>query len=246
MYRKSTDMLAIHSQSREVPDFDNWTTDRSNRFRSSRDRFMAELARTHDENTVRTLRSRFSFHCSLCERSMRAFHHRQVFGNGDNGQFIFRLACFPGATRTFCSSQGVLHSCEKTEVGTLFELGDATSDIDVNRACRLVETVQRLCDCGNCAANRLCSHCPAQVSELRNNPGVADALAFQRECRQTAQAALLTRLSEYTGIMEQNPGLLDLLLDAAKRDDDWLNDVGVVVPERRGTQPMVEAIEEYV
>jgi hypothetical protein len=155
-----------------------------------------------------------------------------------------RLSCLPGATRTYCSSDGTLYPCEKTERGKLFEIGDAAGDVDVTKAIALTERVRLLCDCGNCIANRLCSHCPGRLSELIGAPGGADAPAFQAECQQMAQRVLPAQLTEYTEAMEASPQCLDAFLASQKTENDWLNDLGIVAPIWDGPPPTVEAIVE--
>jgi hypothetical protein len=50
-------------------------------------------------------------------------------------------------------------------------------------------------------------------------------------------------LREYTEVMESNPGILDLYFRADGLEDDWLNDVSVVVRRDEEAEVMVEEIE---
>jgi sulfatase maturation enzyme AslB (radical SAM superfamily) len=244
----SVGLLGGNDGPAETPAFCNWTRDSVHRLQSNHDCFMASVRCVKDSSDANVLRSKFPLGCSQLDRSFRSVHFRQVSGNRNSEQYVFRLSCFPGATRTYCSSQGFLFSCERTEWGSLLELGSAANDfdVDVRKAHELTELVRLLCDCGNCVANRLCSHCPALVSESREHPGTVDGLAFQEECRQT-QAALPGKLKAYTELMEVNPEILDVLLSGTTVDDDWLNDVKVIVPRRKAVEELVaEEIEEIV
>jgi radical SAM protein with 4Fe4S-binding SPASM domain len=138
--------------------------------------------------------------------------------------------CYAGVVRTFCSSQGFLYPCERTETGELFKLGDAYGGVDVNRSFRLIETFRLLGDCGNCPARAVCTLCPAAVLES-NSTGRPDTFRFQSECWQ--QGANLRRsLEEYTRMMEMNRDVVDNVVNR-QESDDWLEHVQIVLTDEQ-------------
>lgn len=225
-----------------TPAFCRWNDDRNRQFSRSREEFVAELCRTKDEDAAMTLRGRFPVSAFLFDGTVRSIHTREIFKDGRTAPRVFRLACFPGATRTFCSVQGDLYPCEKTGRGVLFKIGDGTGDVDEDRAASLIDSVRRLCDCGNCVASRLCTHCPALISSSADDRLVVDAAAYQEHCRVMAQATLPAHLKQYTEIMEVNPHILDAYFSSVKSVDDWLNDVTVSVRSCRVARLIVEEI----
>ena len=107
----------------------------------------------------------------------------------------------------------MLFPCERVDFGNLFEIGDATSDVDAEKVFDfLVERIRLGCDCGNCIINEVCTLCPAQVTESRESPGYPDSLSLRRTCQEFLSGSdFVARLEKYTEIMEANPKVLDWL-----------------------------------
>lgn len=211
---------------RRAPGFREWTEARRNLDRSSRARLIRELHQVSDADAIRNT---FPLSCALFRREKFFLHSRAIFRGASRPTFAYK--CYPGATRTFCSTDGVLYPCERTETGVLFQLGDARNGVDVGRAIRLAEMARHLSDCGNCIAKKLCSLCPAVISELKD-AGIADSLAFQKTCQRIV-ASLPARLKEYTTAMEMNREIVDELLRREEKTDDWNNDVRFVLTEEQ-------------
>jgi hypothetical protein len=211
--------------------------------RSDRERLLNDLGQAEDSDAAADVKKDQPLSWLMAEHDLRKLHTREVtrWGNATNSA-VTRLSCFPGATRTYCSLQGVLYTCEKTPRGKLYELGDIENDVDADRAYDLVEKVRLLCDCGNCVANRFCTLCSAQMIETQ--PGVADAVAFQKDCQAT-QANLPGQLKDYTELMESNPDIVDDLVSAEQMDDDWLNSVRIFPHIDPPVELTVEELEAF-
>ncbi len=233
----------------EIPEFDDWPTGGSAAIRSSLDRYVTELCQTDGIQAAQTVRGRFPICGNLLDNRIRSIHRRRILGRLGPKPPVVRLSCFPGATRTYCSIQGVLFPCEKTEFGELFAIGRARSDIDADKVCNvLIELVRLACDCGNCIVNKFCGLCPAVVTESPEMPGSPDFLALQRTCSQRAsESGLAARLREYTEVMEVNPKLLDQLyagMDSA--NEDWLVNVKALVEKKEDVELQVEELAGWV
>ncbi len=235
-------------QLKGIPEFDDWTRESRDRFQASRDQFESELLRVKDESGSRELRKRFSINKALFDNQLRSLHKRRIVPERGQERRVARLSCFPGATRTYCSTQGKLFPCEKTEFGELFALGNTTNDLDVDKAYNLAELLRLHCDCANCIAREVCSYCPAILKESQDRPGFPDAVAFQRMCRQEAMRGGLSRiLRDYTDVMESNPDVLDLVYaQESKGEDDWLTDVKVLATKLENEELDIEELAEFV
>lgn len=224
-----------------APSFCNWTQDALQRLQARSRRFVEAVC--ENQETDRNLNARLPSSSEMFRRSLRRLHRRNVSKRPPKVLTAYR--CFPGAVRTFCSTEGDLFPCERTETGELFKLGDAGSGVNVNKAIQLTEVARLIGDCGNCVAKRLCTLCPAVISEL-NGSGMADGVDFQETC-QGLIATARAQLIDYTSIMETSGDMLDGLLRTDK-GDDWLDDVSVIMtPEQlRELDRSTEAIEEML
>ena len=223
-----------------APDFCNWTEERQRLFDSGFDGFMEELCRAPDADAIY---NRFPLFFSFFAPAVAPIHRREIV-NGSR-EVVFACRCHPDASRTFCSSRGVLYPCEKMNAADVGKLGDAQSGIDVRVAVQLTELVRLLGDCGNCVARKLCPICPASLSEL-NGSGIVDAKAFQAKCHLIMGSVLRTNLKEYTTFMEANQGSADKILKRTMdKLDDWAGHVRLVLPEeqQRENELRVEAGE---
>ncbi len=223
-------------------EFVNWTEERRHCLQLGRRQFVDRLCMTSDPFV---LRDEFPLFFNWFSKNNRRIHLRQITPHRARVHFGYR--CYPGATRTFCSAKGVIYPCEKGETGKLHEIGDAQNGVDCRRALRLSDMMRLLADCGNCVSKRICSSCPAMVSDMGGS-GRADALAFQEQC-QLEIASLPGRLAEYTTVMEMNQGVLDKFIAKAAGNEDWLSDVRIVPTEEQLCEIEVdveELEEEYV
>ncbi|MCE5301652.1 MAG: radical SAM protein [Planctomycetaceae bacterium] len=209
---------AVAKPPNEVPEFLHWTEEKRAAFRAGHAQFVEELCTGRD---AISLRKNFPIFCGRFTKRMAKLHMRPV--SNRPGECHFPYWCFPGATRTFCSAQGILYPCEKTETGKLFELGDANADVNVERVISLMEQVRLLGDCGNCVARRLCGVCPAMSSE-QGDSGDANRLAFRGICQSKIGDLTTKALQEYTTIMERNQEILDDVLPTTE-SEDWLSDI---------------------
>jgi sulfatase maturation enzyme AslB (radical SAM superfamily) len=192
-----------------------------------------ELFRSQDADAIEEA---FPLFCTLFVRETKKLHLREIHTRDAEYYFVGR--CFPGATRTFCSSSGGIYPCEKIETGGLFKLG-AAGNAGVDNALRLTEVIRLLGDCANCVAKNVCELCPVAISQL-DSPGRADALSFQRRCRKVI-SGLPAQLEEYTFLMEMNPEIIDRIIP--RRDQNgWLDDI-TVLPTERQLREMVQANE---
>ncbi|MGO8744657.1 MAG: radical SAM protein [Thermoguttaceae bacterium] len=233
----------------EVPEFDDWSTGRlAAAIRSGVRSLLSQLCQS-DCATAEQLCKDSPICAVLLREEIERIHHRSVVGRAAQTRPVTRLSCFPGATRTFCSTQGALFPCERVDFDKLFEIGDATSDVHGDKACNnLVEAVRLGCDCGNCITDPVCSLCPTSVTESRASPGNPDYSELRHTCRQLAsELNLIERLKKYTEIMEANPTVLDHLYPA--RDgggrESWLSDVKVVLVKQEDVQLTVEELEDF-
>lgn len=217
--------------------FRNWTETRRDRVRSSRRDIVKELQKASGADVVQ---NSLPLSCALFRSQVSGLHSRKIIRNAPGLTFSYR--CYPGTTRTFCSTDGALYACEKTETGGLFQLGDVHGGVDVGRVIRLCERIRHLGDCGNCVAKKLCSLCPAVVSELEG-AGIVDSMAFQKRCRRIV-ANLPALLEEYTTAMEVNQEIVDELLPREGQTGDWSEDVRFVltVEQRKEVEPGVEEL----
>jgi sulfatase maturation enzyme AslB (radical SAM superfamily) len=221
-------------------EFCNWTKERKHYYRSCFNSFIEELCQNTDAETIE---NKYPLFCTLFKKFTKNNHKRVLYKYPPKCHFQY--TCFPGAVRTFCSSQGVLYPCEKTETGKIFELGHASTGVDIKRAVQLSELFRSLGDCGNCIARRLCPQCLATISEL-NNSGRANALVFQQRCKYAINI-LAAELEEYTTIMEMNQAVIDKLLPY-EQSNDWLNDIWLMPTEDqlREIEVGVEELEQFV
>lgn len=225
-----------------VPEFCNWTQEWWHRYSSSCHNFRTRVCEHTNPNL---LQNSFPVSYRLFAGTMRNLHTRRI--TRWPVRVNFGYLCYPGAARTFCSADGLLFPCERTETGDLFKLGDAENGIDVERALRLTEKLRVLSDCGNCVSKRTCSFCPAVVVESGDS-GMPDALTFQAECRQRI-GSIYTALSEYVALMEANQGAADSIIGSNDSDDDWLGKVEFLLDEEQQKSEVeleVEELEEMV
>jgi hypothetical protein len=192
------------------------------------------------------LRNSFPINQSVFEGLARSIHKREMVGK-KHPRPTTRMACFPGATRTYCSLDGTLYSCEKTEFGDSFALGSVASDIDADRAYRLSEIVRLHCDCANCVASRTCTLCPAEAKASKELPGRLDSQRLRGVCRTFSwMRSLSAQLSEYTEIMEKNPSVLDRLFEGETiLNDDWLDHVKLFSERRSRVELSTESLEGF-
>ena len=233
----------------EIPEFDDWSASPLESIRVGIDNLASRL-RESDDVTAR----RVCDESPICENLLRVniehIHQRPVVGSAARKLPVSRLSCFPGAARTYCSSQGVIYPCERVDFGKLFQIGDATSDVDVDKACDfLVEMLRLSCDCGNCILHQVCTLCPAQVTESREFPGYPDFLAIQKTCGQlAAEPAFAARLRTYTEIMEADSKILDGLYPEKKssvEENDWLSHVTVLTVKQEDVELGIEELGEF-
>jgi len=243
-----TDSHLRDDQPSGVPDFDDWTAESLDRIQASRAQFKSELSRVEDESGVTALHKRFPINEYLFNSLVRSFHKRRIVSERGEARRVSRLSCFPGATRTYCSAQGALFPCEKTEFRAFLRLGNVADDLDVDKAYDLTELLRLHSDCANCVARESCSHCPAILRESQERPGFPDAVAFQRMCQgQAIHGRLLRILREYTDVMESNPDVLDLAYSEERGgEDDWLNRVKVLVAKLESEELGIEELAESV
>ena len=131
--------------------------------------------------------------------------------------------------------------CERSETGELFQIGDASNGLNAISAVRLTENFRLLADCGNCVAKRLCSICPAYITECTDT-GKADATAFQENCKEMIKY-LSVRLERYTYLMESNRDGIDMVWPK-EPSDDWLLDINFTTPkeENIGIEELAKSI----
>lgn len=225
------------------PDFCNWNAESVHRYMSVTNCFHRELAENPD---VTGRYTNYPIARSLFVGNVRNLHHRDVTSRPLPASFVYR--CLPGTTRTFCSAEGKLYCCERTETGEVFQLGMADRGVDTDRALRLAELGRLLSDCANCVAKRVCSLCASAMTEDKKS-GKVDAQAYQKLC-QSVVHNLSARLREYTDLMEvcQNQKTADTLMPRG-HDDDWLDDLKYLLNEehvRAFAQPEVEELTELV
>jgi sulfatase maturation enzyme AslB (radical SAM superfamily) len=217
-----------------VPEYRNWMGETWRNFQASYSRFMQE-----DLPNLTDVDARTSFPCSLLASDVMAIHLREV---PSAAHCTSAYRCIPGVVRLFCSCEGMLYPCERTERGELFQLGDANSGVQVGKALRLMELARLLGDCGNCVAKKICSLCPYAVTESGASRG-ADAGEFRRGCQRTIDN-LANRLARYTEAMEANHKFIDQLMAGAS-GDNWLKRIrfAPVVEENQNVELGVESVD---
>jgi len=240
-----------HKQLRELPDFDDWSRGGLQALEQGLCHLLAKLRHSGDMTSAQQICDDAPISVGQLRTNIEHIHHRPVIGDATRKHPVTRLSCFPGAVRTYVSSQGAMFPCEKIDFGKLFVIGDAVGDIDADKACDfLVEMVRLGCDCGNCILTHLCALCPAQVTESRELPGYPDFLALQGTCGQLAsEAALTAHLRRYTVLIETNPEFLDKLLprrDGNQANDDWLGHTKLVTAKQEPIEVGVEELAGFV
>jgi sulfatase maturation enzyme AslB (radical SAM superfamily) len=195
---------------KEPPTFARWSDESSKNFHSWRSHFLSTLCSLSDMDMTKLLRENFSINKGLLDAHIRDVHKRKLQGFARVKSPVTRMSCFPGATRTYCSSKGILYTCEKTEFDHLLALGNVESDVDAHKAYDLAEMLRLFCDCANCIANSFCGLCPAQVTVSKDNPERLDGFAIRKKCQELAdESNLARRLKEYAEIMSANPNVLE-------------------------------------
>lgn len=228
--------VVSHSEPRakhDVPEFCNFTQEWNRQFLSRHDRFIDEVYTAPDP---RSAASDFPMTQSLLRQRWYRVHTRYVSRAPVVATLPYR--CYAGSTRTFCSTQGLLYPCERTETGPLFQMGDAENGVDADRAGCLMEEVRLLSDCGNCVAKRFCTVCPSVVSELADS-GRADAWAMQKECVRQIGSLQLT-LEYYTLAMETNPAAMDDMCNGDQESFDWLEEIRIVLTDEQRKEMRVD------
>jgi hypothetical protein len=215
----------------------NYTEERRSRFRTSYDRLLEECSREQEADAIRY---KFPLFYLLLLRKLTSLHHRGI--TCGTARRVSTCRCYPGCTRTYCSTEGAYYPCEKAGCVDFCKLGDVLGDIDVKQVHRLNELCRVGGDCGNCVAGRLCTRCPVVMSRVARSSRV-DALAFQEGCRDEIDG-ILERLQEYTDLMERNPQLVNALLKREKDSSDWINDVRIVLTEDQRSEVEL-GIEEF-
>ncbi|NQT15336.1 MAG: radical SAM protein [Planctomycetes bacterium] len=232
----------------EIPGFDAWPREYFSALDAGLECLVSKLPQCRDSAAAFDLINRHSpIYGRILSGQIEGIHRRHVFGSAKRKPRAFRLSCFPGAARSYCSLRGGLFPCERVEFGEFFEIGDATSGVDADKAYNcLVERIRLGCDCGNCVANEVCSLCPSWVTESKESPGKPDYLALQKTCKQLAsESTFLTRLSTYASIMEANDKVLDWLFpQKTPGQGDWLSDVKVIMESREYVELPVEELAE--
>ncbi len=226
---------------RQLPAFCDWSGEKGLCWGLSRERFISEVCRNPDLDAVE---QEFPVLYNEFKILRKDFHNRRI-SNGP-APVCFTCKCFPGASQTFCSAQGRLYPCERTETGKLMELGDVSSGVDVERAVRLTDSVRLLSDCGNCVGKRACPLCLAAVNECEST-GRPDAYRLQRKCRSENGYLLREDLIEYTTVMEANPeGACKLL--RYRKGKDWRDSIRFLPSEKQLKQTKLEneELEEAV
>jgi hypothetical protein len=238
---------AFCEPSKEIPEFVNWTDESSANFRSCRRSFLCRLCSLTEDMTS-SIGEEFSINKSLLDGNIRDLHKRKLLEGRRLKPPVTRMSCFPGATRTYCSSKGILYSCEKTDFDEFFALGNARDDVDADKAYYIAEMLRLHCDCANCPASSFCGLCSGQVTVSKDDPGRLDGFALRKKCQKiAAESNLAVRLREYTEIMEANPNVLDWIYDQEhSSDDDWLNHVQVITTQPKRVGLPVEELEEFV
>jgi sulfatase maturation enzyme AslB (radical SAM superfamily) len=236
-----------HERLGESPEFADWSKGRSTTIGVGLGNLVSKLRQSDDASTTQQVCDDSPICRDLLRADIEHIHRRPVVGSAARKLRVTRLSCFPGAARTYCSSQGVIFPCERVDFGKLFEIGDATSDVDVDKACDfLIERVRLGCDCGNCIISQVCTLCPAQITESQASPGYPDFLALRGTCGQLAsEPAFVARLRNYTEIMEVNPRVLDWLYpEKTGEQEDWLGDVTVLTAKQEDVELTVEELKE--
>ncbi len=241
-------IMASPEPPKQVPDFVSWSDEWSASFRSCHRRFLSSLCALTDNGMTRAIRDGFSINKSVLDPTVKDIHKRQMVGTRRKKPPVTRMSCFPGATRTYCSSKGVIYSCEKTEFSEFFALGNAGEGVDSDKACGLAEMLRLHCDCANCITSRFCGLCSAQITVSKDDPARLDGLALRKTCQRLAsEPNLAERLREYTEIMEANPDVLDWIYEQEhSSDNDWLNQVQILTTKHTGVDIPVEELEERV
>ena len=235
------------TSSKDVPDFDNWLGEAQDRLRAHRDEFIEVLCGATSKEQAVDLAYSYPVAKSIFDGTTRDIHKRRIGGSRARRPTA-RMSCFPGATRTYCSSNGVLYSCEKTAFGELFVLGNAASDVDANRSYTLVEKMRINCDCGNCVIKGLCGMCPAQLKESEEHPGTLDIAHLLETCqKRMADRSVAARLASYTEIMDNNADVLDWIYEGESSSaDDWLNKVKLFTASPLRIAWEIEELQEWV
>ena len=242
------DKPASREASREVPEFARWGDEWSASFGSCRRSFLAKLCSLTRADMTRSIRNGFPINKSVLDANVKDIHKRPLPGGRRTKLPVTRMSCFPGATRTYCSSKGVLYSCEKTEFADFCALGNAADDVDADRAYDLADMLRLHCECANCVGSGFCGLCPAQATVSKDDPRRLDGFALRKTCQRLAsESGLAARLKEYTEIMEANPDVLDWIYEEEHgSDDDWLNHVRVLTAKQPRVNLAVEELEEPV
>ena len=212
------------------PEFDRWSNEVRQRYRASRHDYCVKIGQAADKDEAASTANASVVHRNNALASLRDLHSRTLQGRGSKSfPAAVRLACLPGATRTYCSTSGTFFACERTECGKPFIVGNVENDVNPDEAYRLAEILRLHCDCGNCILNRLCAFCPAQLRESTDQPGMVDSSEVRRVCNEMSSTAdFAARLKEYSEVMVANPRVLDWLDPGAPSpDDDWLNGVRI-------------------
>ncbi len=234
----------------ENPEFDEWSSERLTAIAEGLEDLMSKLSQSRGAKTAVDLCERDSpIFASVLAARIENIHRRLVVVSAVRKPAVMRLSCFPGATRTYCSLRGATFPCERIEFGKFFEIGDASGDVDGDKACDfLVERVRLGSDCGNCIINQVCSLCPALVTESKESPGYPDYLALQRTCGELAsESTFVRRLSMYTEIMEANGMVLDWIYPQRKPNPkEWLTRVRAVAVKQEYVELPVEELAEHV
>lgn len=228
------------SESHRLPDFCNWTAESAHHYKSERERFNNLLTGNSDAEQLQTS---YPVSRSMFLENAKSLHRRSITRQPSPVTFTYR--CFPGTTRTFCSADGKLYSCERTETGEVFRLGTANEGVDTDRAIWLSEACRLLSDCGNCVAKRVCPLCAAMLTEDKES-GRLDAMACKDMCQRIVHG-LPSGLAAYTAIMEtcQDQAVVDQIVGETK-EDEWLETLQYRVTKELfiGADVDVEELEE--
>jgi uncharacterized protein len=197
-----------------IPDFLNWTLDRKKQWNNCYHEFQSALLSswvTAKEDWPLFFRNHYT--------SMKRYYDRKIkspcFGR-------VTCCCIPGAVRLYCDIYGNYYPCERVELRDSFKIGNVWSGIDADKVSNMINYMSDVTECGNCVGKRLCSICPASITETDLN-GYSD-IRIQEHCRSISDE-LGTQLGQYVSLMESQPDIFPDSTSNEMLDSDWLSNV---------------------
>ncbi len=159
----------------------------------------------------------------------RSAHKRKY-----NSRFLMKhsCGCIPGAVKLFCSTEGYYYPCEKTETSDSLNIGDVWSGIDSEKVESMINYFSEVTECSTCKAKRICSLCPAHITE--NKMRKRSATLISEACEKRRHKISL-EIARYISLMERCPTLFsDVFGDSSSDgyDDDWLRKIFFVYDQK--------------